>query len=84
MYFLKNKEINKWNLFFAMFRFRDILVRIRNLESVHLITDPDPALYVSDLNMPTKISFFSNLFCLLLSVGTLTSVFKDKKSLKIH
>jgi hypothetical protein len=30
-----------------------------------------------------KISFFPDLFCVLLSVGTFTSVFKDKESLEI-
>ncbi len=34
--------------------------------------------------MPTKNDFCSNLSCLLLSVGTFTSAFKDKKSLGSH
>jgi hypothetical protein len=35
--------------------------------------------------MPTKNKvFFSTLFCSLLSVGTITSDFKDKKSLRNH
>jgi hypothetical protein len=33
--------------------------------------------------IPTKISF-SNFFCLFLTVGTLTSVFKDNMSLSRH
>jgi hypothetical protein len=49
------------------------------------LTDPDPdsALFVSDFqDAKKKMSFFPNLFCLLLSVGTFTSVFKDKKIIK--
>jgi hypothetical protein len=58
----------------------------------HFGTDPDPwirtldlririwlrILLFSDSKMPTQNKFFSNVFCLLLSVGTFTSVFKDK------
>ncbi len=41
--------------------------------------DTDPALFVSDLKMPTKINLFLFL-CLFLFEGTFTSFFKDKKS----
>jgi hypothetical protein len=47
---------------FAMFRIRDILVRIRNLESVLLKTDPDSALYVSDFKDANKNNFFAYYF----------------------
>ncbi len=67
-----------------MFRSRDI----RILQSVHLITGPDPApdpaLFVIDFQDAKKKRFFSDLFCLLLSVGTLTSVFKVMMSLRSH
>jgi hypothetical protein len=61
--------------------------------------DPDPWIRILDLQirlririllfssvtlLPTKNKFFSYLFCLLLSIGTVTSVFKDKKSVKCH
>jgi len=38
--------------------------------------DPDPAIFVSDLQDVNKKYFF----CLLLFEGTFTSFFKDKKS----
>ncbi len=41
-------------------------------------SDPDPAIFVSDLQ-----DVFSTYFCLLLFEATYTSFFKDKKSLKI-
>jgi hypothetical protein len=62
---------------------RDILgrTRIRILGSVHLITDTDPALFISDFKkMPTKNKPFSNFHWLLLFVGTFISVFKDKNN----
>jgi hypothetical protein len=57
----------------AVFRIRDILVRIRILGAVQLIPDrapdpasypapaPDPALFVWTVKMQTKIWVFSNL-----------------------
>jgi hypothetical protein len=41
--------------------------------------DPDPAIFVSDLQFKT-----STFFCLLLFEGTFTSFFKDKKSERSH
>ncbi len=43
--------------------------------------DPEPAL-LSRYNQINK--FFSVFFCFLLTVGTVTSVFKDNKLLKSH
>jgi hypothetical protein len=64
----------------AVFRIRDILVRIqiRILGPVHLISDPDPdpALFVSELQGQQQI-IFSKFFCLLLSVSIFTSLFKE-------
>jgi hypothetical protein len=42
-----------------------------------LTMDPDPAIFILDLQDATKKSKF---FCLLLFEGTFTSFFKDKKS----
>ncbi len=53
----------------AVFRILDILVRIRILRSVHLISGPDPAFFVSDFQDGNKKSFFK-FFCFFLSVGT--------------
>jgi hypothetical protein len=41
--------------------------------------DLDPAIFVSGLQGINKNFFLSTLFCLLLSEGTFTSFFKDKK-----
>jgi hypothetical protein len=41
--------------------------------------DPDPAIFVSDIQDVKKF-FFLQVFCLLLFEGTLTSFFTDKKS----
>jgi hypothetical protein len=55
----------------AVFRIRDISIRIRLLGSVHLITDPDPGLLVSGFqDTNKKYFFFFQVFCLLLSFGT--------------
>jgi hypothetical protein len=43
--------------------------------------DPDPAIFVIDLQDANKKNLFS---CLLLFEGTLTSFFKDKKSERNH
>jgi hypothetical protein len=46
----------------------------------HWITDQDPAIFFSDLTMPTKISFcFAFLLTALLTIVTYTSIFKDYK-----
>ncbi len=51
-----------------------IRIRIR-------ILDPDPAIFVIDLQDESKkLIFYHNFFCLLLFEGTFTSFFKDKKS----
>jgi hypothetical protein len=42
--------------------------------------DPEPAIFVSDLQDVSKKIFF----CLLLFEGTFTSFFKDKKSYRSH
>ncbi len=59
-------------------RIPDIIVRIRIRGSVPLtyIVDPDPAIFVSDLQDGNKKNY--NLFCFLLFEATLTSVFKEK------
>ncbi len=50
--------------------------RLKDLDS-----DPDPALFVSDLqNSNNKYYFLTKFFGLILFEDTFTSVFKDKKS----
>jgi hypothetical protein len=45
--------------------------------------DPDPAIFVIDLqDASKKLIFLTQFFCLLLFEGTFTSFFKDKKSKK--
>ncbi len=46
--------------------------------------DPDPALFVTDLQDANKKLFFSKFFCLLLFEGTFISFFKDKRSSGSH
>jgi hypothetical protein len=47
--------------------------------------DPDPAIFVIDLQDPNKKTNFSKKhFCLLLFEGTFTSFFKDKKFKRSH
>jgi hypothetical protein len=47
--------------------------------------DPDPAIFVIDLqDANKKLIFFKQFFCLLLFEGTMTSFFKDKKSKRSH
>jgi hypothetical protein len=41
--------------------------------------DPDPAIFVIDLQDAKKKQFFFKFFCLLLFEGTFTSFFKEKK-----
>jgi hypothetical protein len=43
--------------------------------------DPDPAIFVIDLQDANENKFF--FFCLLLFKGTFTSFFKDKKSKRV-
>jgi hypothetical protein len=40
--------------------------------------DPNPAVFVTDLQDVIKKLFISTFFCLLLLEGTFTSFFKDK------
>ncbi len=48
-------------------------------------SDPDPAIFVIDLqDANKKIINKIKFFCLLLFEGTFTSVFKDKKSKRSH
>jgi hypothetical protein len=47
-------------------------------------TDPDPAIFVIDLQDASKKQIFlHNFFCLLLFDGTFTLFFKDKKSKRV-
>jgi hypothetical protein len=45
--------------------------------------DPDPAIFVLDLQGANKKLIFKKFFCLLLFKGTFTSFFKDKKSKEV-
>jgi hypothetical protein len=46
--------------------------------------DPDPAIFVIDLQEASnKLIFEHNFFCLLLLEGTFTSFFKEKKSKRV-
>ncbi len=63
-----------------MLRIHEILVRIQIRGSISLIADPDPAIFVSDLQDVNKIFFFSRYFRLLPFEGTVTLFFKDRKS----
>ncbi len=60
---------------------RDILVRIRIRGSVQTEpdSDPDPAIFVSDLQDSNK-KIFSTFFCLLLFEAIFSSFFEYKKS----
>jgi hypothetical protein len=47
-------------------------------------SDPDPAIFVIDLqDANKKKKFILNFICLLLFEGTFTSFYKDKKSKKV-
>ncbi len=66
-------QFKKPDIFVLIYRsVHDILVWIRN---------PDPAIFVIDLQDANKKTFFS---CLLLFEGTFKSFFKDKKSKRSH
>ncbi len=47
-------------------------------------SDPDPAIFVIDLQDATKKLIKKKFFFLLLFEGTFTSFFKDKKSERSH
>ncbi len=79
--------VQRWDmrcLIKTVLRIREILVRIRIRGSISLTTvmDPDPVIFVADLqHINKKFKFFwliTELF-----EGTFTSFFKDKKSLWI-
>jgi hypothetical protein len=47
--------------------------------------DPDPAIFIIDLqDANKKLIFFKKFFCLLMFEGASTSFFKDKKSKRSH
>jgi hypothetical protein len=45
--------------------------------------DPDPAVFIIDIQDGNK-KLIKKAFCTLLSEGTLTSFFKDKKAKRSH
>jgi hypothetical protein len=47
-------------------------------------SDPDPDVFISDLEDVNKVLFFSTFFVPLSFESTLTSFFKDKKSQRSH
>jgi hypothetical protein len=48
-------------------------------------SDPDPAIFVMDLQDANKnLIFLTKFFCLLLFEDAFTSFFKDKKSKRSH
>jgi hypothetical protein len=47
--------------------------------------DPDPAIFIIDLQETNKkLIFLKKFFCILLFEGTFPSFFKDKKSKRSH
>jgi hypothetical protein len=50
----------------------------RHILMLYGSADPDPAIFVSDLEDGNKNIFFFYVFCLLLFEGTFTSFFNDK------
>ncbi len=46
--------------------------------------DPDPPIFIIDLQDANKIRWKKIIFCILFFEGTLTSFFKDKKSKRSH
>jgi hypothetical protein len=46
--------------------------------------DPDPAIFITDLQDANKNKFPKRIFCILLFEGTFTSFFKDKKPKRSH
>jgi hypothetical protein len=47
-------------------------------------SDPDPPIFVIDLQEANKKLILKKFFCLLLFQGTFKSFFKDKKSKRSH
>ena len=46
--------------------------------------DPDPSIFIIDLQDANKNEFKKKFFCIVLFEGTFTSFFKDKKSKRSH
>jgi hypothetical protein len=46
--------------------------------------DPDPPIFVIDLQDANKKNFYKKFFCLILFEDRFTSFFKDKKSKRSH
>jgi hypothetical protein len=46
--------------------------------------DPDPSIFIIDLQDANKKQILKKVFCIVLFEGTLTSFFKDKKSKRSH
>ncbi len=73
------------SLFLAVFRIRDILLVVTFCVDPWICKlDMDPGILHLSAVGHYKNEFFSNFFCLVLTVGTLTSVFKDNMSLRSH
>jgi hypothetical protein len=49
----------------------------------HSDPDPDPAIFVIDLQDASKKLIFQKFFCFLLFEGTFTSFFKEKKAKRV-
>ncbi len=47
-------------------------------------SDPDPPIFVIDLQDANKKTILKKFFCLLLFEGTFTSFFKEKKAKRSH
>ena len=46
--------------------------------------DPDPSIFIIDLQDANKKQILKKSFCILLFEGTFTSIFEDKKSKRSH
>jgi len=46
--------------------------------------DPDPSIFIIDLQDANKKIIYKKFFCIFLFEGTFTSFFKDKKSRRSH
>jgi hypothetical protein len=77
----KRSSVSLGLYFLPVLRIRDVLIRnrIRILGFVHWITDSDLDLFFKGLQDPNKKYVF---FCLLLTLGTFISAFKNKKSFR--
>ena len=70
----------------AVFRIRDILVRIRILGRwlTDPALDPDPARFVSNLLQDANNKYFPKFLCLFLFEGTFIKFFNNKKTQRSH